>query len=322
MEAEQIDLLKQEHNSLNNSINSFGIELTRQIQQIFDENNVILGFPIQQRTKDWSSIENKLKTLKVESILDIQDLCGLRFVLLFKRDIEKVKSLLSGNFKILKEYDTHERLNSDQFGYASFHMIIKMPDKWFDIPTLKGFKNLKAEIQIRTLSQHTWAAASHALQYKSEDNVPKSILRAIYRVSAILEIVDIEFERFLEEREIYIKELHALSSEQMNKIKLNVDSLEKVLDENLPLQNKTTEEPYSDLLQELKFYNIDHPKQLVALIKKHRDYMLAYDKQTAIKYGNSKEGSYFSHAGLLRLCLQTENKEIWEKFKELRKNGR
>jgi ppGpp synthetase/RelA/SpoT-type nucleotidyltranferase len=318
MKPDKTELLKQEYLNLNKSIDSFGFELSRQIQNIFEENNINLGFPIQTRTKSWDSIENKIKTLKINSILDMQDLCGLRFVLLFKRDIEKVKSIISNNFKVIKAYDTQERLDSDQFGYSSFHIVIKMPENWFDLPTLKGFKELKAEIQIRTLAQHTWAAASHVLQYKSEENVPKSILRAIYRVSAILEIVDVEFERFLEEREQYIHQLNNFSSEELSKTILNVNILEKILDEYFPPENKTLDEDYSELLDELKLYNITSAEEVINLIKKHLPLIIEKDSITALKY---HKDHYFSHSGLLRCCYELENPAKWkiltERWKEL-----
>jgi len=310
MKREKVEILNQEYARLNKSLDSFGQELSEQIQQIFDENKIVVGFPIQHRTKTWTSVEKKLKNLTVKSILDIQDLCGLRFVLLFKRDISKVKEIISQNFKVLKQYDTHDRLGSDQFGYSSFHMIIQMPESWFTIPTLKNFKELKAEIQIRTMAQHTWAAASHILQYKTDDNVPKAILRSVYRVSAILETVDIEFERFLEEREEYLAKLNSLSADEISEYTLNVNSLEKILDENLPLKNKDAEEEYSDLLDDLKIFDITKSNELVEIINKHKSAILDHD----IKLGMNEEGKehYFNHSGLLRYCLKLENPTKWE----------
>lgn len=304
----KIEQIQQEYSTLNRSIDAFGYELTKQITQIFEENNVSLGFPIDYRTKSWDSIQRKAQVLNVKTLLDIQDLCGLRFVLLFKRDIPRIKKLISDTFKIQKEYDTHEKLASDQFGYSSLHLVIKMPDSWFTIPTLKGFKGLKAEIQIRTLAQHTWAAASHVLQYKTEENVPKSILRSIYRVSAILETVDIEFERFLEEREKYLEHLTKQTTEQISKVKLNVNSLEKILDENLPAKNKTSDESYSRVLEELKAFGIEYPNDLVTFIKKHIDEALRNDYAYAREMN---EDHFFNHTGLVRSCMELENPNKW-----------
>jgi hypothetical protein len=52
---------------------------------------------------------------------------------------------------------------------------------------------LKAEIQIRTVLQHAWAAISHKLQYKREDDVPAPLRRKLFRLSALFELADDEF---------------------------------------------------------------------------------------------------------------------------------
>lgn len=313
MSPEKLEKLQKEFISINKTIESFSIELTRQVQQLVIDNEIGLGFPIQCRTKTWESIAEKLNFMDVKSVLDLQDLCGLRIVLLFKRDIKKIISIIKQNFKIVREYDTQERLDSDQFGYSSYHTIINMPDKWFEIPTLKNFKGIKAEIQIRTLAQHTWAAASHILQYKTDENVPKTILRSIYRVSAILETVDIEFERFLQERDEYIKQLHKLSPEEINEAKLNVNSLEKILDENFPLLNKSANENYSLVLDDLSLAKVHYPNDLIQLIKKHKDEVLEIDK----KYSKERKvDHFFTHVGLLRNCYELEFPVEWEQLKE------
>ena len=79
-----------------------------------------------------------------------------------------------------------------------------MPDDWLNVPTFREFKGLRAELQIRTLAQQLWAAASHKLQYKRESSVPYPIRRSIHRVAALLETVDLELERVLSERDPHL----------------------------------------------------------------------------------------------------------------------
>ncbi len=104
-------------------------------------------------------------------------------VLQFTRDVERVCSLIEGNFDILDRYDTVKRLKEDQFGYSSVHFVVELPTEWLAVPTMKGLANLKAEIQVRTTAQHIWAEASQTLQYKNEKAVPPTLRRAIYRIS-------------------------------------------------------------------------------------------------------------------------------------------
>ena len=92
------------------------------------------------------------------------------------------------------------------------------------------------------------AVASHYLQYKREKSVPLEVRRSINRVSALLETVDLEFERVLNERDVYVTGITSVSPEE----RLNVNVLKAMLDENLPLANRTNDEAYDELVAELE----------------------------------------------------------------------
>ena len=55
-------------------------------------------------------------------------------------------------------------------GYRSYHMIIA-----YNTETLEGCKEIRAEIQIRTLAMNFWATIEHSLQYKYRGNMPKHL---------------------------------------------------------------------------------------------------------------------------------------------------
>src|SRR5690606_25945786 len=102
-------------------------------------------------------------------------------------------------------------------------------------------------------AQHTWAVASPKLQYKHEEGVPPPIRRTIHRVSALLETVDLEFERVLEERGSYIAA--AADNVDLGEL-LNVDLLKATLSEILPEKNRVDNEPYADLLVDLLKFKV------------------------------------------------------------------
>jgi putative GTP pyrophosphokinase len=56
-----------------------------------------------------------------------------------------------------------------------------------------GLATLRAELQVRTVLQHAWAAVSHKLQYKREDDIPVQLRRKLFRLSALFELADDEF---------------------------------------------------------------------------------------------------------------------------------
>jgi putative GTP pyrophosphokinase len=144
-------------------------------------------------------------------------------------------------------------------------------------------KNLKAEIQVRTTAQHIWAVASHTLQYKHEESVPLSVRRAIHRVSALLETVDLEFERVLEQREAYRSQ--SITSRQDEA--LNTDLLEEMLGQLLPPDNKKKSgEKYGELLDDLMAFGIDTQNSLINLLNEHKDEILRADQDMVEKYKN------------------------------------
>ena len=120
MEFEQ---LKSEYDRNLPAASKFCEAVTEQIQELLDQNSVAIGVPMEHRIKSWSSIYEKLeqKSLTLKSILELDDLIGIRIILLFKPDLEKVDSVLSESFVVEKVEDTGARLTHSEFGYQSKH---------------------------------------------------------------------------------------------------------------------------------------------------------------------------------------------------------
>jgi hypothetical protein len=201
---------------------------------------------------------------------------------------------------------------------------VAFPKHWLSVPSLATIGDLTAEIQVRTLSQHVWAAASHVLQYKNETSVPLPVRRSIHRVSALLETVDLEFERVLTEREHYRA---TLGDEPVET--LNADSLEHVLGGLLPVQNKEESEPFSELLVELSDLGIRTSEALTSLVKKHLGEEMNQDRKYAktVAYDDDRsdeersranKGFFFTHVGLVRGILELEFGNEW---REIAKKG-
>ena len=303
--------LQQEYHALETIASRFAVSLCEQIEYVLAENSIPLGVRTDHRVKSWNSIAEKLDRKKVElaRVADLDDLIGLRLMLLFRRDVEKTCDLLCGAFKVLEREDTRERLKEDQFGYQSLHLIIAQPETWAQIPSMREFVGLKAEIQVRTLAQHIWAAASQLLQYKHEAGVPQPVRRSIHRVSALLETVDLEFERVLQDRDDYLMSATELSEDEP----LNVDLLAQILDRTFPAANKEPPEEYGELLEDLMHFEVLTVQSLSDILASTLEAVLAADatelgKARARGYiGTSKErsdrGVYFTHSGLTRKAL-------------------
>lgn len=316
-----ISELKKQYTSVCDVAERFKNELCHELIKLIDDNGLKLGFPIQKRIKTWSSIKDKLldQNLKLKSIKQLQDLIGLRIVFLYKRDLKLIENIIQKTFVVKKRYDTSDRLAENQFGYSSIHFVIQFPKEWLKVPSLSEFGGFSAEIQIRTLAQHIWSEVSHELQYKTKEDVPLNLIRPIYRTSALLETVDLEFERLLQEREEYRKQIDKKIDQE-----LNVDSIEQILDSILPSENKDFFEEYAQLHKEILKKGIKTTDQLRNFVKDNIEWAIEDDKnRVASEIEESREagmptcppddwervrkGYFFTHAGLLRGMLKKDS---------------
>ncbi len=329
------ETLESEYRDFANTANRFMEACAREIKAVLNQNQIVLGVPLEHRVKEWSSIAEKIqrKDLALESVFDLDDLIGFRLILIFMRDIEVVDGCLRQQFNVLECEDTSMRLQDQQFGYQSFHYIIKMPSAWEDVPTLSHYGEYKAEVQVRTLSQHTWAAAEHKLQYKNSLSVPDTLRRSIYRISALLETVDLEFERFLTDRDNYLDTLDSLT----NSVPINVDVLRQIHLDIWPIENqdKSTDIDLSSLIIDLKKFEIENSESIIEILKKHKAKVIERDRKaveearTHIKkhgehFGTSTSrigsGVYFTHVGLTRVALGFEHGQKWTEYNSSKQN--
>lgn len=304
---------REKYDDLLSSAQRLKIRLLEQIETIVEDNSISLGVPIESRIKTYTSIQEKIKRKpeNKRSLETIEDIVGIRIIVLFQRDSEKLHELISSNFSILEFDDTSKRLEDNQFGYQSNHYIIKLPDSWLKIPSFKGLDKLSAEIQVRTVAQHIWAAASHKLQYKREDSVPQKLKRSIHRISALLETVDLELSRLIDQRIEYVDSLNSLDFVDKE---LNVDIVKQVLQNTWPKENNLVGESYDNLLIELNALEVYTGKMLIEILNRHKDDTLKYEKSYPKEFSSYssdekdrfERGVYFTHLGLTRHALGLE----------------
>ena len=89
------------------------------------------------------------------ALYQIHDGIGIRVVCAFLNDVYAVRDLLAKDaaFTLVEEKDYIRQVKPN--GYRSLHMILQAD-------------GLYAEVQIRTISQDTWAALEHHLKYKKD----------------------------------------------------------------------------------------------------------------------------------------------------------
>ena len=133
-------------------LNTFQSRL-RKKAKIVDENSLVV-----QRIKRLASIKNKLVRFPNMKLTQIQDIGGCRAILATVDhvdalvDIYKHRQSRGMKHKLAKEDDYIT--DPKESGYRGIHLVYK-----YDSDKNTSYKDLKIEIQIRSLLQHAWATA-------------------------------------------------------------------------------------------------------------------------------------------------------------------
>ncbi len=144
------------------------------------------------RVKGVGSILEKAnrKNVPYEKIeQEIEDIAGIRIICRFVEDIDRVIQLIrkrDGKDLFISEERDYIN-NRKKSGYRSYHILIRYP-----IVTSKGKKEIKAEIQIRTMAMNFWATIEHSIKYKYSRNVPDELQQKLQNLAETAFIMDKE----------------------------------------------------------------------------------------------------------------------------------
>lgn len=175
--------------------NSFAKTVSDLIERLMASRK-ISHHSISFRCKTKESLEKKIDIKQsYEFLEEITDLAGVRIITHFSDDVDVVATLIESEFKVdeLNSIDKRAVLDPDRFGYLSLHYVVSLKKERDVLQEYSAFKDLKLEIQIRSILQHTWAEIEHDIGYKSSVEVPYGIRRKFSRMAGLLELADQEF---------------------------------------------------------------------------------------------------------------------------------
>lgn len=221
-----------EYESIRPSLLRFTKKLETLIHDILSEKQITVHL-IESRTKDVSSFRNKISRENKsyeDPIREITDLCGIRVIAYYEDQVKQIEDLIRAEFSIDEENSLIHTRNGAEFGYKSSHFIIKINNKRSDLVEWNFSSNLTAEIQVRTVLQHAWAAISHKLQYKLEADVPNALKRKLFRLSALFELADDEFISLRDASHAVKEDIVNQLTEGNRKIPLDAYSLNELLE--------------------------------------------------------------------------------------------
>lgn len=293
MEVKMINAVNKNQDLLNEYDNnerlykSFLGEIEHQVKSLLEISGVTVN-AITSRFKTRDSLKGKIerKSGKYEAISDITDIVGIRIITYFSEDVDKVAEIIESEFDVDVEnsIDKRESLEPDRFGYCSLHYVVKMNAQRLSLRECSLYKDLKCEIQIRSILQHAWAEIEHDIGYKSEITVPREMRRSFSRIAGLLEIADKEFndirtslleykinaQQNIATKEFMDREIDAVILETLANQDPNIKHLNDHIAELMGTELHSIEDfDARSTIQELKVLNITTVKQLTDVIQKY-----------------------------------------------------
>jgi hypothetical protein len=221
-------------------------------------------------------------------------------------------------------------LESNKFGYLSYHLICKISPNRLLLPEYEKYKDIKFEIQIRSILQHAWAEIEHDIGYKSSLGIPKELKRKFSRIAGLLETADENFCEIKKAIEIYQEKIEKNENEFLQ-TDLNLNSLQLFIENQIvieldnyiaidagksSLDTETKQDSLSSYLDMLSYFNIKTIQQLndllvskKTIIKKYANkFLLEYYKENDLSDGSFPKGvTYFYLVYILLLELDNKN---------------
>ena len=161
------------------------------------DRNPISG--IKTRLKSFSGIREKLERkglpLNAETMQEsLNDIAGVRVVCSFLDDIYLLAGCLLQQDDVtlldIKDYISEPKPN----GYRSLHLIVQIP-----IYLRQGKRNVKVEIQLRTIAMDCWASLEHQLRYKKEFGQNEDTARELLECARLSAELDARMESLRKE---------------------------------------------------------------------------------------------------------------------------
>lgn len=291
------------------------------INSFLSENN-ISALSVSYRIKSFESFSEKITRKGYRNPFEeTEDICGIRVIVYFPDDVIKIDEIIRKEFNILESEIKADQLNDDQFGYRSNHFVVSINDSWLLTPNYRGLKELKAEIQVRTVLMHAWADLSHKLAYKEKGSTPPQFLRNIYQLSALFELADERFEHLRQQKGEHISSLiesasHHSTQRFLLDSELNVDTLQAYLDFRFPGRSVSDEGELANMIEEMNGCHISLDK-LDGYYKTCEPHLEAMER---ITIPSSADYDEWAQLGMVRMMLD-ELDEEYMSFRDLDVNS-
>ena len=289
-------------------------KLETEVTFVLEQKMSAAGIHVHQvtgRIKEFESVIQKANRMETEEpFKDIEDICGIRVICLFLSDLQRIGGIIESSFKILKK-DDKIYSQPDAFGYLSVHYVGTLP-KSFTGPRYDELKEIRFEIQVRTIAMHAWATISHYLDYKSTLAIPSRLRKDFNALSAMFYVADTHFEMFFKSSEEDKKIAEGkISTPELEMEELNYNTLTAYLSLKYPNRSHVRKaEGLSELIEEMQMCGYKTIKQLDEALDRSEKAFETFEKDTK---GKEDEDKRFWDLALVRISLTIVNEDYLKK---------
>ncbi len=250
-----------------------------------------------------------------EDIDKIIDICGVRIICLFLSDIEKIGLLIEKTFDVEDKDDKVLSKSESEFGYLSVHYVGKLPSD-FSGPRYNDIKDLRFEIQVRTIAMHSWATISHYLDYKSPHSIPSELRKDFQALSALFYLADSHFELFFRkgQESKQIVEKKAKKASGIADEEINLDTLSIYLKRKFPDREHASIDYIPFLVEELVVAGYTTIGELDEDLQRRMKAFSLYEEKYPPTDIETGEPTRFTDDGVVRVALSIANKKFGGDF--------
>ncbi|EGA70937.1 RelA/SpoT domain protein [Vibrio sinaloensis DSM 21326] len=249
--------------------------LTDSVVTIFEnllKSNKVDFLTVSGRTKDKKSALEKIDRKGYKNPAEqMTDLTGIRIILYFESDVERVSTLINKSFDVDADnsLDKSKVLSKDQIGYRSVHFVCTLGKTRAKLPEYSSLTGLKFEVQVRTVLQHAWAELAHDSNYKFSGTLPPEIDRKLYLYAGMLEIADKGFDELSSQIDKYKESIEERSKSGDYSTSIDSISLNKFFNswvENNGIDVSSSPKNINELIVELNAFGVTTLEELINII--------------------------------------------------------
>lgn len=220
------DEYREKLSSLENLLGTVKDDLQALLKQANIPFNSLIG-----RIKEFESYYEKIsdgscKNLK-DPINNLQDLVGVRIVVIFIDDLNNIENIFAPTFEVTRKDRRGSENPDNTFGYTSDHYILKY--KEVKGPRYEKLLDMQFELQVRTTLMDAWANLSHELEYKTKEAIPTKLRKTFFGLSGMFFVADKTFQ-----------DLKDASSENKIEVATQNKTLDQILEKEINLDTLKT----------------------------------------------------------------------------------